>query len=156
MTLRPITDDDRPFLAALYASTRHEELAQTGWSDDQRDGFLAWQFELQDTHWRQAYDTARFCVVEHLGRPIGRLYVTDLGGDLRIVDIALAAEWRAKGIGTALIREVMAEASAAGSRVSLHVEQWNPAHRLYERLGFVVEEQNVPYDRMAWSPPARP
>ncbi len=33
----------------------------------------------------------------------------------------------------------MAEASQRGLAVTLHVERWNPAWRLYERLGFAEE-----------------
>jgi predicted GNAT family acetyltransferase len=39
---------------------------------------------------------------------------------------------------------VIAEADRDGRRVSLHVERWNRARRLYERLGFaVVAETDV-------------
>ena len=31
---RPTTEDDLPFLAALYASTRAEEVAVTGWPEE--------------------------------------------------------------------------------------------------------------------------
>ena len=43
---------------------------------------------------------------------------------------------RGRGIGTALVTELFAEADASGRSVSIHVETNNPARRLYERLGF--------------------
>jgi ribosomal protein S18 acetylase RimI-like enzyme len=48
---------------------------------------------------------------------------------------------------------VIAEASAAGKVVELHVEAGNPAQRLYRRLGFVQMDEAVPYLRMQWRPP---
>jgi predicted GNAT family acetyltransferase len=40
---------------------------------------------------------------------------------------------------------VLAEADAAGKRVTIHVERLNPARRLYERLGFSVAEDKGVY-----------
>ncbi|HEX6939117.1 MAG TPA: GNAT family N-acetyltransferase, partial [Longimicrobiales bacterium] len=59
-------------------------------------------------------------------------------------DIALLPEHRGRGIGTALLEALIAEADAAGKPVSIHVEQYNPARRLYARLGFrEVEDLGV-------------
>ena len=46
-TLRDATDDDRPFLLALYASTRADELARTGWSAETRQVFVQMQYAAQ-------------------------------------------------------------------------------------------------------------
>jgi ribosomal protein S18 acetylase RimI-like enzyme len=61
--------------------------------------------------------------------------------EIRIVDIALLPEHRGKGIGTRLLRDVIAQ----GKRVTIHVERMNPALRLYERLGFEVAEDKGVY-----------
>jgi ribosomal protein S18 acetylase RimI-like enzyme len=74
--------------------------------------------------------------VEQDGRPVGRLYLARLPDELRVVDIALLAEHRGRGIGQALMTAVIAEADAASVPVRLHVELWNPAGTWYERLGF--------------------
>jgi ribosomal protein S18 acetylase RimI-like enzyme len=39
-------------------------------------------------------------------------------------------------VGTSLLRDLLAEAEAMGKRVTIHVEHFNPALRLYRRLGF--------------------
>ncbi len=44
----------------------------------------------------------------------------------------------------------MDEAAAADKDVSIHVEKYNPAMRLYRRLGFVTEEDKGVYDLMRW------
>ena len=56
--------------------------------------------------------------------------------EIRIVDIALLAEFCNRGIGTTLLRGLQSEAAAAGKPLRIHVERFNPALRLYERLGF--------------------
>ena len=62
------------------------------------------------------------------------------GQDLRIVDIALLPEARGAGIGAALLADVIGHAHARGLRTSIHVEQNNPARRLYLRMGFKFEK----------------
>ncbi len=135
--LRGCTPADEPFLADVYARTRTEELAPVPWSDEQKMAFLRQQFHAQDVAYRDSYPQATFSVIELAGAPIGRLYLTPLGDDeLRIIDIALLPEHRGAGIGTHLIEEVVADGKRTGRFVSLHVERWNPALALYERLGF--------------------
>jgi GNAT superfamily N-acetyltransferase len=137
VTLRPISEADLPFLFRLYASTRVEELAQVPWSDEQKAAFLRQQFEAQHSWWQQHYTGARFDLVLVDGVPAGRLYVDVWAREIRVVDIALVPEFRNGGIGTLLLKRVFAEGDAAGKPVSIHVEVFNPARRLYERLGFV-------------------
>lgn len=137
VTLRPIRDDDREFLFRLYAGTREEELAVVAWDAAQKEAFLRQQFEAQHAYWTEHYRGATFEVVLVDGEPAGRLYVDRWPNEVRIVDIALLPEHRGAGTGTRLLERVFAEADAAGKPVSIHVESFNPARRLYDRLGFV-------------------
>jgi len=137
VTLRPITDADLPFLFQLYASTRVEELAQVRWTDEQKVAFLVQQFEAQHAWWQEHYTGARFDLVLVDGVPAGRLYVDVWQREIRVVDIAMVPAHRGAGIGTMLLRRVFDEGDAAGKPVSIHVEIFNPARGLYDRLGFV-------------------
>ena len=150
IALRPITPEDDSFLARLFASTRAEELAITGWSDEQKAAFCRMQFDAQSTHYRKHYADASFDIIERDGVAAGRLLVWRSGKEILIVDIALLPEHRGAGIGTKFLRELQGEAKAVGKPLTIHVERYNPARRLYERLGFkVVEEQEV-YLLMRW------
>jgi ribosomal protein S18 acetylase RimI-like enzyme len=143
-TLRAAGPDDRDFLVRVYGATREEELQLVDWSAEQKAAFVQQQFEAQDAYYREHYDPATFDVIEVGGEAAGRLYVARWEDEIRIIDIALMPEYRGRGIGTALLRELLAEAAADGKRLSIHVELHNPARRLYERLGFVpVEEQGL-------------
>jgi ribosomal protein S18 acetylase RimI-like enzyme len=135
-SLRPVEDADRAFLVELYGSTREEELAQVQWDDGARRAFVEQQFSAQDAHYRANYPGATLDVIEVDGAPAGRLYVHRGPSDIRIMDIALAPAFRGRGIGTALLGSLMEEADASGRKLSIHVEQNNPARSLYDRLGF--------------------
>ena len=137
VTLRPITDADLDFLHRLYATTREDELKQVPWTPEQKAAFVRQQFEAQHAFWRENYTDTSWDLILGDGEPIGRLYVARWPEDIRIVDIALMPEHRGGGLGTRLIREIFAEGDATGRKVSIHVEIFNPARRLYERLGFV-------------------
>jgi len=145
LRLRPATDDDLPFLARLYASTREEELADVDWPAAQKEAFVRQQFEAQHAWYREHYAKAAFDVVEVDGQPAGRLYVDRWEREVRIVDISLLPEHRGRGLGSTLLESLFAEADAAGKRVSVHVERFNPALRLYERLGFLFREDKGVY-----------
>lgn len=151
VTLRPATPEDEAFLYRVYAGTRQEELARTGWDETQKEAFLRMQFEAQSRHYREHYAGAEFSVVLADGRPAGRLYVARWPEETRIVDIALLAEHRGRGIGTRLLNDLVSESEASGKPLSIHVERFNPALRLYGRLGFEVVEDRGVY-LLLWRP----
>jgi GNAT superfamily N-acetyltransferase len=144
LRFRPAEERDRPFLVSLYASTRQEELAQTGWPPAQQSAFLEQQFTAQHEHYRRHYAGADFLVIEHGGSLIGRLYLARWPSEHRIVDIAFLPEARGGGRGTALLSDLTEEAHALGRSLSIHVERMNRALSLYQRLGFgLVEDKGV-------------
>ena len=141
-----MTETDLPFMARLYASAREEELDQVAWPPGVREAFLAQQFGAQHSHYRQYYPNAEWLVIEREGEAIGRLYIEEWPSQFRLIDIALLPEARRRGIGRAILEDVIAMADAAGKAVSIHVEKSNPARRLYDRLGFAIAEDKGVYD----------
>ncbi len=136
LALRVETPADADFLYDLYAATRSGEMALVDWSDAQQRQFLSMQFEAQSRHYREHFADASFDLIELDGVPIGRLYVYRGEHEFNIIDIALMPDCRGRGIGGFYLRSVLDEARAAGCAVVIHVEQNNPAMRLYLRLGF--------------------
>lgn len=153
--LRPIEDADLPFLARLYASTREEELAVVDWSAEQKAAFLRQQFEAQHAHYQQHYQGSSFDLILVGGVPAGRLYVGRWPREIRVVDISLLPEQRGRGLGSAILARLQDEGRATSRPVSVHVERFNPALRLYERLGFRTTEDKGVYLLLAWAPPAK-
>ena len=144
VTLRPETDADIPFLQSVYASTRADEMTLVDWPVEQQQEFVLSQFRFQRQHYREHYYDSQFDVILVDDVPAGRLYVHRGPKEIRIVDIALLPEFRGRGIGQQLIEELQAEARAKGQPVSIHVERFNRALRLYERLGFKIAGEQGP------------
>jgi ribosomal protein S18 acetylase RimI-like enzyme len=134
--LRPAQADDRDFFAAVYASTRTEELAPVPWSAEQKAAFLEQQFAAQSAHYAQHRAAATTDVILVDGEPAGRLMVLRSEHDTLIVDIALLPPYRRLGIGTRLLEPIIEETSERGATLTIHVERMNTALRLYRRLGF--------------------
>lgn len=152
IALRPVGASDLPFLRQVYASTRLEELAPLGWSADQQAAFLDQQFGAQHSYYQEHYAGAAFQVILRGQRPVGRLYLARLPDEIRVVDIALLPEYRGLGVGTRLLADLFAEADALGLPVRIHVEKFNRALRLYERLGFIPIADRGVYWFMERSP----
>ncbi len=143
--------DDREFLDTLYAGTRASEMEQTGWDEMQKAQFLRAQFEAQHAFYQEQFPRAAFDVIEVDGHAAGRLYLDRRAGEFRVIDIALLPDFRGRGIGGALMSGVMTEARAAGVPVRIHVERFNPARSLYERLNFRELEDKGVYILMEWT-----
>jgi ribosomal protein S18 acetylase RimI-like enzyme len=144
LTFRVAAEADVPFLFRVYASTRAEEMALTPWSDAEKAAFIDMQARAQHTDYRRNYADADWLVIERDGDGIGRLYLQRRERVHSIIDIAFLEEHRGKGYGGALLQDLLDEAAAAGKPIEIYVEKYNPAMRLYRRLGFVtVEEQGV-------------
>ena len=153
VALRPVTPDDTPFLREVYAGTRADELVLVAWSSEQKAAFVAQQFEAQSRDYGANYPDASVDISLVDGEPAGRLFVDRRPGEIHIVDISLLARFRGRGVGGALLRSLQAEAAASGRAVTIHVERFNPAQRLYARLGFVpLGEAGPVYRRMSWTP----
>jgi ribosomal protein S18 acetylase RimI-like enzyme len=144
VALRPVEPGDEEFLYMVYASTREEELARTGWDEAQKAAFLRMQFDAQSSYYEEHFRGAEFSVILSDDHPVGRLYVARWQEEIRMVDIALLPEYRGMGIGTRLLNELISESEESGKPLSIHVERFNPALHLYERLGFrVVADKGV-------------
>lgn len=150
LSYRTTTDADLKVLANIYASTRLEEVAQTGWPPEQQREFLQMQFDAQHAHYREHYPDAAWLLIVRGLIPVGRLYLEDWPSQLRIIDIALLSEFRGRGWGEAILRDLMEATAPTGRSVSIHVEKTNPAISLYQRLGFEAIEDKGVYDLMEW------
>lgn len=154
IVLRPQVKEDYAFLTRLYVSIRwHEVQRVEQWDDAMRLAFLEDQYSKQHRHYTAHYTRSDFMIIEQNGEAIGRLLL-DRGHvtDLRVVDIALLPQARGQGMGQAFLAAIQDEARSEGKKVSIHVEQENPAKRLYNRMGFRDISQTGPYWLLEWEP----
>jgi GNAT superfamily N-acetyltransferase len=128
------------------AGTGATELAGVPWTDEPKAAFVQGQFTAQVQHYRQHDPNTSFDVIVLDDEPVGRLYVSRWTSGIRIVDIALLPEFCNGGIGTTL----RAEAQVSDRPLRIHVERFNPALRLYQRLGFLQIEDRGVYLFMEW------
>jgi ribosomal protein S18 acetylase RimI-like enzyme len=145
VTLRPAQPEDESFLFELYRDTRAEEMALWGWSEAQQLAFLSMQFRARNLSY-STYKNTEHLIILYNGRTVGRLLVSRMEDEIRLVDIALLDEACGQGIGSKLIEELIAKATSEGKPLRLHVEKFNRAFQLYQRLGFqIIEDTGTQY-----------
>jgi ribosomal protein S18 acetylase RimI-like enzyme len=151
VSLRPVAPADEEFLLGVYASTRADELAQVTWSAEQKAAFVRMQFDAQRRDYDVRYPDAEYDVILLDARPVGRLWIGRDDEQIRLLDIALLPEAQNRGVGGALVRQLIAEARQTGKSLRHMVFVLNPdAQRFYERLGFRVFEEVGAYRHMEW------
>ena len=156
VALRLAAEADYDFMRRLYASTREEEMQHFPFDEAQKAAFLDAQFAAQFEHYTIHYPTCERNIVLEDGVPVGRLWIDEWRDQIRLVDIALMPEWRGSGVGSILLHQVLDRGVKAGKPVTIHVEAYNPALRLYQRLGFEKVDTNGVYLLMRWTPQGTP
>lgn len=141
VTRRPVTEHDQDFVYALREAGYRElvEVLFGPWIEEQ-------QREIQ------AKDMAETPheIVEEDGVRVGCIAVSAHADHDFVEDILIAPAHRNRGLGTLLMREVMAAARVRGVPLRLSVLDGNPVRALYERLGFRVIAVLPPRTRMEW------
>jgi ribosomal protein S18 acetylase RimI-like enzyme len=157
IALRHMVDEDLPFIAELFATTRADEMALTGWPEATQRAFLTQQHNAQHHHYRSYYPDAEWLIVERAGKPVGRLYLDRSESALFVIDISLLPSERGSGLGGAIMADMIEAARSEGLDVVLHVERHNRAINLYRRLGFeTVGEMGLYLELRLESGKARP
>ena len=153
--LRAADANDNELLYRVFAASRGDLVAALADLDElQRDVLMRLQFQAQRDQYRSNYPDAHFDVIVVDGEAVGRLYVAPACDEIHLVDVTLLPEHRNRGIGRALLQDVLDEGARLHKRVTLHVEPGNPAARLYERLGFLDAGTEGVHKRMEWLPPS--
>ncbi|HEX8772059.1 MAG TPA: GNAT family N-acetyltransferase [Pyrinomonadaceae bacterium] len=156
VSVRPVEPGDEPFLFEVYSSTRADEMAAWGWNAAQQEAFLRMQFKGQQGFYRMQYPEAEHQIILLGDRPVGRMIVIGAEDEIRLADIVVLPEFRNRGIGASLIRDLCAEAERQNVPVRLRVLKSNrDAARLYERMGFAMDGESDTHFDMAWHSGAR-
>jgi GNAT superfamily N-acetyltransferase len=137
LTLRRATAEHYSFALGLYLSTMRpytEELMV--WIEmRQRDSFAA--------QWKP--DEVRIVTID--GKDVGWLQVSETQTEIRLQQFFISPDRQRTGIGTDVLRSLLAKWRATGKPIALTVLKNNPARRLYERFGFsLVGEMGVKYE----------
>jgi GNAT superfamily N-acetyltransferase len=149
--LRPATDQDVGFLAdvVIEATRAQGRLADDFDEPHWRAGYQQWTLE----HIRGEEPDSTTSVIEVHNERAGRLRITRTARYIELSGIQLLPGVQRRGIGTAIIEDLKAQAAAAGVPLELAVEKDNPdARRLYERLGFLQVGETGDEARLRWQP----
>jgi ribosomal protein S18 acetylase RimI-like enzyme len=131
ITLRPAQPADEAFLLDLRKATMTAHLQRAGEPADD----AAHRARLM-----HRYDVAQVICIG--GAPAGLLKAHRTDTEWVVVQVQIAPAHQGRGIGERALQTVLSTAQADGLPVSLKVLKGNPAQRLYERLGFVVVDED--------------
>jgi GNAT superfamily N-acetyltransferase len=139
-TLRAATDRDGGFIFRLRAVTLKEYVEQIwGWDD-----------AYQEARFFGKFDPTEWQIIVSDDQDVGALQVWREEAEVILGNIQIAPQYQHRGLGSVVIRDILAGARGDGLPVTLWVLRGNPARRLYERLGFtVVEETPLRYKMRA-------
>ncbi|CAG1011647.1 hypothetical protein BURK2_04319 [Burkholderiales bacterium] len=128
ISLRPATADDFDFaFEAKRLAVGPHILARWSWDED-------FQLDLRRKRWQER----PWSIIEGDGAPIGTLSVAEHDDHFRFGEFRSLPTHPGQGIGTELLRQVLARADAASLPVKLEDLKWNPVGSLYRRHGFKV------------------
>lgn len=151
LVLKPVVlPDDDEFLRDLYFLSRND-INMNFPGEEVKQDLLLMQYRGQMLTYQQQFPAASHDIVELDERPIGRLMIDRQPEAIRVVDISLIPEKRNMGIGTSLLKRVLAECSEKSLYCVLQVLAFNRARALYERLGFRVEGNDGIRLTMRWN-----
>lgn len=133
----PVTAGEDAALFQLFASVRAEELMMDGWDAALRDLVLRQQFDAQRRGHRAQHPSAIHYLILLDDRPVGWTVLDRSAPMWHVVDIAIASDFRRRGIARHILQSFQHEAAAAGCGVKLSVLHSNAGARaLYDGLGF--------------------
>ncbi|MFJ8712143.1 GNAT family N-acetyltransferase [Streptomyces violaceus] len=103
---------------------------------------------------RDAFCPEHTSVIEADGTLVGSVALRPSENGHWLEHFYLSPDVQGRGLGSAVLRTLLARTDADGELVRLNVLQGSPARRLYERHGFTVETQD-PVDVFMVRRPAR-
>ncbi|MFF3172866.1 GNAT family N-acetyltransferase [Streptomyces sp. NPDC057900] len=131
-TLRPATPEDLEAIVEIRAVVMRPDLVRLGRYDEHRV-----RQRLRDSY---LPEYTSIIVVD--GRFGGSVTLRPAEGGLCLENFFLAGELQGAGIGSAVLRELLARTDAEGVTVRLNVLRGSAARRLYERHGFILERED--------------
>jgi GNAT superfamily N-acetyltransferase len=152
-SLRPARAADDAFLFRLFGETQ-DQLALIRPNQALWETLVEIQYRGRKMSYGENYPAAEDAILCLGSEAAGRLLINRESDCMRIVDVAVLAQWRGQGIGTWALRHCQQQAAETGVRIELTVNPMNRARLLYESLGFRATEEDAMRVAMTWSPAA--
>src|SRR5271165_3298690 len=143
LRLRPAKAGEYRFVLSLYLDGAQRHLSKIG----------RWNRPRITAKFRRGYKPAPAQIICLGDQRIGWMQVANYVGRLHLRQLQLIRDFRRRGIGTRLIKDLLRRAESLGKPVMLDVIHGNPARSLYLRLGFRQMSQDADKIQMIWRPP---
>lgn len=132
ISLRPISNVDFEFIYQVTKAAMQTYVEQTwgSWVDDE-----------QRLRTYNSIDLSTHQIIQLDGQDVGCLAVEHHSNHLQLTKLYLLPDFQRRGIGTFLIRQLIAQTKALNAPLRLRVLAVNPARKLYEREGFSIQAQ---------------
>lgn len=130
ITYRPAQPADLDFLFDMHRATTRR-LVEDTWGQ--------WDEPWQRQRFEQVFKPEELLIIQAEGADVGVLRVQDRAEEIFLAVIEILPAYQKRGIGTQVIRQLLARAERQQKPVALRVLKANvDARRLYQRLGFGV------------------
>jgi ribosomal protein S18 acetylase RimI-like enzyme len=128
---RPIKTEDYEFLWRLHNAALKKYIEKTwGWNEDWQRRNFEKNFHVED---------GQIIVCENTD--IGFYWLIEKENEILLASIRITPEYQNRGIGTKIIKDLIASTNKKNKNLRLQVLKVNPAKKLYERLGFVIKDE---------------
>ena len=141
--LRTAQDGDYDFAERLYLATMKPLLTRLDALDEPE--LIA--------NFKRLYQPCDVKIIVVEGVDAGWLQISESEREICLYQIHIEPGYRARGIGTELMQDLLAHGRIREKPISLYVVRNNPAKALYERLGFKVVEEDETKVQMRWEVP---
>ena len=109
----------------------------------------SWDQVKEDRQFREQLHLSSTRIILDEGNSVGFYMTHDEGHDLELHTLCIVPEYQRHGLGTAVVRQIIAQAQKSKRGVALSVLKANLGARLlYQRLGFVIISETDHHYRM--------
>jgi ribosomal protein S18 acetylase RimI-like enzyme len=143
-TLRPASAADYQWLWELKRLTMRPYVELT-WGH--------WDDPLQEEFFRKNFSSETIQIISMEGQDAGLLNVEREPDEIFLANLQILPAFQNRGLGSAVLRELLESAAVLGQPVRLQVLRVNAgAARLYARFGFQTYHESLTHRSMRWQP----
>ncbi len=140
--LKKKNESDDEFLFRLFGEIKIAELNLYAWPEPMKNQLVSMQYNAYKQMIKNEYPNVEDYVISANNEKAGRLQLDVKDSGIRIINISLLPAFHGNGIGTKIIKDILAEADLKNKPVYLEVDRVNPAFNLYCKLGFEIYGQD--------------